>query len=187
MEKARNSYTTMILIMVFALPLCFADSYDGICFADFYHGTCAAPLMGGAAPSVEDIINDSVVNASVHKAWEKSNLGNGLYKINGGWVYAHSKDPSKLIVLPADKCRSRPGSVEEAEINSELVEIYLDYPENDHSEPLNALIEASGYKLVADFHTHPFPGVYQTPDTGDVIRAYNRDVPSLVYSCSGIF
>eukprot|EP01018_Ginkgo_biloba_P005644 Gb_23173 [translate_table: standard] len=162
MEKARNSYTTMILIMVVALPL------------------CSAHLEG---PSVKKIINNNVVNAAVHKAWKKSNLENGLYKINGGWVYADSKDPSKLIVRHADKCRSLPGSVEQAKNNSELVEIYLDYSENDQSSPP----PPPGYKLVADFHTHPFPGVYQKPDDDDVIRAYNRDVPGLVYSCSGIF
>eukprot|EP01018_Ginkgo_biloba_P005709 Gb_29010 [translate_table: standard] len=101
----------MILIMVVALPLCCAASLEG---SD--HGTCAAPLKANA-PSVPDIINDSVVIDSVQEAWEKSNLGNGQYKINGGWVYADSKDPSKLIVRPADKCRSLPRSVEQAQAN----------------------------------------------------------------------
>ena len=164
MEKARNSYTAMILIMVVALPLC-----------------CAASLAG---PSVHKIIQNSVVEAAVHKAWKMSNLGNGLYKINGGWVYADSKDPSKLIVRPADKCRSLPGSVKQVVTNAELVEIYLDYPDNDQSSPP----PPPGYKLVADFHTHPFPPpFYQKPDDDDIIRAYNRDVPGIVYSCSGIF
>eukprot|EP01018_Ginkgo_biloba_P005650 Gb_15706 [translate_table: standard] len=164
MEKARNSYTTMILIMVVALPLCCAASPEG--------------------PSVVDIINDSGVKAAVEEAWRNSSLSNpGMYKINGGWVYAASNDPSALIVRHADKCRSLPGSVEQAKNNSERVEIYLDYPENDQSSPP----PPPGYKLVADFHTHPFPGVYQTPDDEDVVRSYNRDVPGLVYSSSGIF
>ena len=43
------------------------------------------------------------------------------------------------------------------------------------------------YVVVADFHTHPFPGQRQRPNTDDVSKAYERGVPGVVVSCSGVF
>jgi len=46
--------------------------------------------------------------------------------------------------------------------------------------------EGRNYKLVADFHTFPFPG-QERPDSDDVRKAYERGVPAIVVSCSGVF
>ena len=143
----------------------------------------AVPFSYAAeAPTAKKIIEDETVKAAVDKAWNERMPVNGKYQTRGGWVYADTHNPSKLIVRLADKCRSRPGTEEEAGRDPELVEIYLDYPENDHSSPQ----APAEYKLVADFHTHPF-SAYPRPDEDDVARAYNRKVPGLVYSCEGIF
>eukprot|EP01018_Ginkgo_biloba_P005714 Gb_21249 [translate_table: standard] len=137
-----------------------------------------------AGPTASQIIpNNNFMNAA-ENAWNESMLGNGKYQIRGGWVYADAEDPTKLIIRPADKCRSNPGTVADVEKDPERVEIYLDYPENDQSSPP----APAGYKVVADFHVHPFPGVYQEPeDPDEYIRAYNRDVPGILFSCEGIF
>eukprot|EP01018_Ginkgo_biloba_P005704 Gb_12282 [translate_table: standard] len=143
----------------------------------------AASLTSAAVgPSPQQIIADKAVISAVATAWKESILGDDKYHTRGGWVYADATNPTKLVVRLADKCRSLIQTNEIAKNNSELVEIYLDYPENDKSSPPPPL----GYKIVADFHTHPYPS-YPTPDEDDVERAYNRDVPGLVYSCKGIF
>ena len=61
-------------------------------------------------------------------------------------------------------------------------EIELDNPEKD------AVRSSEHYKLVADFHTHPLAGkTQQRADSDDIKRAYERGVPGIVVSCSGVF
>eukprot|EP01018_Ginkgo_biloba_P013865 Gb_32276 [translate_table: standard] len=56
-----------------------------------------------------------------------------------------------------------------------------------HKEFRDALSKVKmGYKVVGDFHTHPFPHVYQFPGKDDIARAYKRGVPAVVLSCTGI-
>eukprot|EP01018_Ginkgo_biloba_P005700 Gb_23928 [translate_table: standard] len=142
----------------------------------------SSAAVDAVGPSAQQIITDNTFISAVEKAWKESILGDGKYHTRGGWVYADATNPTKLIVRLADKCRSLIETDAIANQDDELVEIYLDYPENDKSSPPPPL----GYKIVADFHTHPYPS-YPKPDEDDVIRAYNRDVPGLVYSCKGIF
>lgn len=160
-------WTVVILVMAVAASLSSAADAHG----------CGPP-----GPNAQKIIEDKKVKEAVLRAWNESFLGVDKLHTRGGWVYADAANPTKLIVRLADKCRSLIQTNEIAKNDSELVEIYLDYPENDKSSPPPPL----GYKIVADFHTHPYPS-YPKPDDDDVQRAYNRDVPGLVYSCKGIF
>lgn len=61
-------------------------------------------------------------------------------------------------------------------------DIELDNPEKD------AVLSSEHYKLVADFHTHPFASKTQRrANSDDIKRAYERGVPGVVVSCSGVF
>eukprot|EP01018_Ginkgo_biloba_P013863 Gb_32278 [translate_table: standard] len=132
-------------------------------------------------PTAPEIISHKEFRGALSKVWSESSLGNGVYQIRGGWVYADPKDPQKISISFAPKTLSNPGTVKDVIANSESVEIKLDNPDK-YSEAQVKM----GYKVVGDFHTHPFPHVYQFPGKDDIARAYKRGVPGVVLSCTGI-
>ncbi|WP_160336953.1 hypothetical protein, partial [Listeria monocytogenes] len=126
------------------------------------------------APTVTDILANDDVQQELGKAWKDSFLQqSNSYQARGGWIYADSNYPDGhkyLLVQHATKDRSQQGADSS---------IQLDNPE---------AVSIDHYKLVADFHTHPLSAkTQQTPDSDDIKRAYERGVPGIVVSCSGIF
>eukprot|EP01018_Ginkgo_biloba_P013866 Gb_31775 [translate_table: standard] len=133
-------------------------------------------------PTAPEIISHKEFTDALSKVWSESSIGNGVYQIRGGWVYADPKDPQKISISFAPKTLSNPGTVKDVVANPESVEIKLDNPDKYSEEQVKM-----GYKVVGDFHTHPFPPpVYQSPGGDDRVRAYERGVPAVVLSCKGI-
>lgn len=174
---ARFSSALVLTVLSVAALICMGEATDG--------------------PKVTDILVSKEFQAAVGKAWKESFLGNDLYQQKGGWVYADSNNPNKyLVVQPANSQRSAQAtqSNEMPEIanprrwgkaslaTAESTELQLDNPEKD-GVPTE---EGRNYKVVADFHSHPFPGE-ERPDSDDVSKAYKRGVPAIVVSCSGVF
>jgi len=62
----------------------------------------AAALMSSAAardaPKAADIVANQDFQAALGKAWGESFVGNNLYQVRGGWVYADSNNPDQLFV-----------------------------------------------------------------------------------------
>ena len=130
---------------------------------------------GYNGPSVTDLLVSKEFQVAAGEAWKESFLGNDLYQERGGWVYADSNNPdNSLVVQLASSQRSAQAS--------QSGEIELDNPEKDGVPTA----EGRNYVVVADFHTHPFPG-QERPDSDDVRKAYERGVPAIVVSCSGVF
>lgn len=145
--------------------------------------SCVAALMcmsvATDGPKVTDILVSKEFQVAVGQAWKESFLGNNLYQERGGWVYADSNNPNKyLVVQLASPQRSAQASLATAQSS----EIQLDNPEKDGLPTA----EGRNYVVVADFHTHPFPG-QEGPDSADLRKAYARGVPAIVVSCSGVF
>eukprot|EP01018_Ginkgo_biloba_P013872 Gb_32398 [translate_table: standard] len=132
-------------------------------------------------PTAPEIISHKEFTDALSKVWSESSIGNGVYQIRGGWVYADPKDPQKISISFAPKTLSNPGTVKDVVANPESVEIKLDNPDK-YSEAQVKM----GYKVVGDYHPHPFPHVYQFPGDDDRVRAYDRGVPAVVLSCTGI-
>ncbi|GLJ27188.1 hypothetical protein SUGI_0532940 [Cryptomeria japonica] len=129
------------------------------------------------APKITDILTDRDVQEALGTAWKESFLQSpNSYQVRGGWIYADSNYPDAhkyIVVQQASKDRSPQGA--DGDID-------LDNPEKD------VVLSSDDYKLVADFHTHPFAGKIQhRADSDDIKRAYERGVPGIVVSCSGVF
>lgn len=179
---ARFSSAFALTVLSVAALICMTEATDG--------------------PKVTDILVSKDFQAAVGKAWKESFLGNDLYQQQGGWVYADSNNPNKyLVVQPANSQRSAqatqsteiphmansrksglnvPKAISAA--TAQNTEIQLDNPEKD-GVPTE---DGKNYKVVADFHTHPFSG-QERPNSDDVSKAYKRGVPAIVVSCSGVF
>eukprot|EP01018_Ginkgo_biloba_P013876 Gb_34945 [translate_table: standard] len=147
--------------------------------ASLLHASLSIVVKKG--PTAPEIISHKEFTDALSKVWSESSIGNGVYQIRGGWVYADPKDPQKISISFAPKTLSNPGTVKDVVANPESVEIKLDNPDK-YSEAQVKM----GYKVVGDFHTHPFPHVYQFPGDDDRVRAYDRGVPAVVLSCTGI-
>eukprot|EP01018_Ginkgo_biloba_P015199 Gb_29274 [translate_table: standard] len=142
-----------------------------------------ADATNGEGPTAVQIIKRSEFQQALAQVWSASFIKNDLYQIRGGWVYVDSTNPNNYFVQRAAKERAPQASLQDVEADTESVEIALDDPEKDK----NSFPDSGNYKLVADFHTHPFPHTYQEPESDDISRAYKRGVPGVVVSCSGIF
>lgn len=149
--------------------------------------------------SVTDILASTEFQVAAGKAWKESFLARGgynLYQERGGWVYADSNNPDiNLVVQLASSQRSAQATQNKSSLMSsgrpwdkssvptaQSTEIQLDNPEKEGVPTA----EGRNYKLVADFHTLPFPG-QERPDSDDVRKAYERGVPAIVMSCTGVF
>ncbi|KAH9292913.1 hypothetical protein KI387_041902 [Taxus chinensis] len=162
-------------------------------------GSCSLPLLlaalcilistafagnangNGNAPTVTEIISNEDVQQALGKAWKESfNSISNSNTQRGGWIYADSNYPDDhkyLLVQHATKQRSQHQGVADADGH-----IQLDNPEKEGAP------SSEHYKLVADFHTHPNShDDNQRPDSDDIKRAYERGVPGILVSCSGIF
>ncbi|GLJ27179.1 hypothetical protein SUGI_0532840 [Cryptomeria japonica] len=129
------------------------------------------------APKVTDILANQDVQEALATAWKESFLQNpNSYQVRGGWVYADSNYPDDhkyIVVQLASKDRSPQGADGDIDLDNPQKDVVLS---NEH------------YKLVADFHTHPFAAkTQQRADSDDIKRAYERGVPGVVVSCSGVF
>lgn len=134
---------------------------------------CMSVAMDG--PKVTDILASNEFQVALGQVWKESFLGNGLYQERGGWVYADSNNPNKYLVVQL-------ASPQRSAQATQSTEIELDNPENE-GVPSG---EGRNYVVVADFHTHPFPG-QERPDADDLRKSYERGVPAIVVSCSGVF
>ncbi|KAJ7289966.1 hypothetical protein O6H91_Y301900 [Diphasiastrum complanatum] len=133
------------------------------------------------APTVDKLLENKDVMKALDDAWKGSFTGTGvsrLYQERGGWIYADPSNVQKLKIREAGKDRSKPvkaSSTENPSINLE----------NPESQPGN--VAPNSYKVVANFHTHPLPGVSQQPSSSDIINAFARGVPGIVKSEKAIY
>ncbi|GLJ58037.1 hypothetical protein SUGI_1408460 [Cryptomeria japonica] len=123
------------------------------------------------APQITDILADKVVLEALGTAWKESFAQNPIsYQVRGGWIYA---DAHKYIVVQHASKDHSPQGVDE--------DIDLDNPEKV------VVLSSEDCKLVADFHTHPFADkTQQRVDSDEIKRAYEKGVPGIVVSCSGV-
>jgi hypothetical protein len=130
-------------------------------------------------PRVTDILASKEFQVAMGKAWKESFSGNDLYIERGGWVYTDSNNLDKYLVVQLSHLQN----LVQGTNHTFSCDIRLDNPEKD------GVPEEKGknYKVVADFHTHPVPGQSQRPCSDDVSKAYERGVPGIVVSCSGVF
>eukprot|EP01018_Ginkgo_biloba_P013861 Gb_33467 [translate_table: standard] len=70
-------------------------------------------------PTAPEIISHKEFTDALSKVWSESSIGNGVYQIRGGWVYADPKDPQKISISFAPKTLSNPGTVKDVLAKSE--------------------------------------------------------------------
>eukprot|EP01018_Ginkgo_biloba_P041273 Gb_24390 [translate_table: standard] len=71
-------------------------------------------------PTAPEIISHKEFTDALSKVWSESSIGNGVYQIRGGWVYADPKDPQKISISFAPKTLSNPGTVKDVVANPEM-------------------------------------------------------------------
>ncbi|KAI8836170.1 hypothetical protein BC829DRAFT_421792 [Chytridium lagenaria] len=138
------------------------------------------------APTAHEIIPP--LRAHFRELLKKSAFSKTIVQELGGWIYADTANPRRIMIVDAPKDRSKPSQDKKLpEAKGKGKERVLPNLSIDLNNPQASGVPAN-WVLVANYHTHPSLVTEDVhPSAADMVNAWARGVPGLVISRKGIY